>query len=143
MASATASDNPGNVLASAVDAEVAKFRVIQEEVAKLRSDLQFVLGQRTENELVQHELELISDSSPSAVYKKIGPVLIKQDLDEAKETVKKRIEYIGSEKEKMEARITSKENEGNDLARRVQQMQAQLQQTTAEAVRAIGQQHSN
>ena len=31
------------------------------------------------------------------VYKLIGPVLVKQDLEEAKQTVKKRIEYISAE----------------------------------------------
>ena len=31
------------------------------------------------------------------VYKLIGPVLVKQDLDEAKATVAKRLEYINGE----------------------------------------------
>ena len=33
----------------------------------------------------------------NAVYKLIGPVLVKQDLDEAKATVAKRLEYINGE----------------------------------------------
>ena len=133
--------NPGTILSSAVDAEIAKFRTLQGEVGKLRSDLQFVLGQRTENEIVQQELSLIDDGSSNVIYKKIGPVLIKQDLDEAKETVKKRLEYIGGEKEKLDNKIAAKEKEGNELAMKVQQMQSQLQATTAEAVRAIAEQH--
>ena len=140
MASPAAA-NPGNVLASAVDAEVVKFRSIQEEVAKLRSDLQFVVGQRTENEMVQQELDLIGESS--VVYKMIGPVLIKQDLEDSQQTVKKRLEYITGEKEKLESRISSKEKEANEIATKVQQMQATLQQTTAEAVRAVAQQHAS
>ena len=31
------------------------------------------------------------------VFKLIGPVLVKQDLEEAKQTVAKRIEYISGE----------------------------------------------
>jgi hypothetical protein len=41
------------------------------------------------------ELELLSDGAN--VYKLIGPVLVKQDLAEAKANVKKRIEYISAE----------------------------------------------
>lgn len=41
------------------------------------------------------ELELVNDEAN--VYKLIGPVLVKQDLAEAKANVKKRIEYISAE----------------------------------------------
>merc|ERR1712168_474493 len=36
------------------------------------------------------------------VYKKIGPVLAKQDLQEAKSNVAKRIEYLTSESKRQE-----------------------------------------
>jgi prefoldin beta subunit len=35
--------------------------------------------------------------SSNTVYKLIGPVLVKQDLEEAKATVAKRLEYINGE----------------------------------------------
>jgi len=38
--SATDGNNPGNVLASAVDAEAAKFRQLENDVAKLQNSLQ-------------------------------------------------------------------------------------------------------
>lgn len=41
------------------------------------------------------ELDLLESSN--IVYKLIGPVLVKQDLDEAKATVGKRLEYITGE----------------------------------------------
>jgi len=41
------------------------------------------------------ELDLLSDGAN--VYKLIGPVLVKQELTEAKANVKKRIEYISAE----------------------------------------------
>ncbi|KAF8724559.1 hypothetical protein HU200_020820 [Digitaria exilis] len=44
---------------------------------------------------VWQELELLDDGAN--VYKLIGPVLVKQDLAEAKANVKKRIEYISAE----------------------------------------------
>ena len=41
------------------------------------------------------ELDVIQ--ADGNVYKLIGPVLVKQDLEEAKQTVAKRIEYITAE----------------------------------------------
>lgn len=41
------------------------------------------------------ELDLLD--STNTVYKLIGPVLVKQELDEAKATVGKRLEYINGE----------------------------------------------
>lgn len=132
-------DNPGNVIASAVDAEVAKFRELQEELEKLHTDVQLLGGQEAENEMVLQELDLISDDS--SVYKMVGPVLIKQDTEDSRQTVRKRLEFIRGEKEKLQSKVTAKEKRGQELSAKVQQMQAQLQQTTAQAVRAIQDQH--
>ena len=41
--------------------------------------------------------ELVRLDSSSNVYKMIGPVLVKQDIAEAKEVVQKRIDYISGE----------------------------------------------
>ena len=41
------------------------------------------------------ELDLVGDDA--VVYKLIGPVLVKQDLADAKQTVEKRLEYIRKE----------------------------------------------
>ena len=51
--------------------------------------------QENENELVLNELKLLGDDS--AVYKLVGPVLIKQDLEEARSNVEKRLQFIGDE----------------------------------------------
>jgi len=138
---AIASDpnNPGNVLASAVDAEVAKFRELEEELQKLQSDMQILESQLTENRMVQMELDLVDESCK--VYKQIGPVLMKQDLEEARDTVKKRLEFIGGEKQKLESKITDVEQKGIQLSQKIQGMQRQLQDTTAQAVQSIAQQH--
>jgi prefoldin beta subunit len=136
---AAASNNPGTVLASAVDAELAKYREVQDSINQLRADLQIVLGQSTENEMVLQELALVSDDA--AVYKIIGPALIKQNLEDATQTVKKRLEFIVSEQQKMTKKINEKEKQADELAQKIQQMQALLQQTTAQAVQAIAAQH--
>lgn len=41
------------------------------------------------------ELDVLEEDA--AVYKLVGPMLIKQDLVEAKSNVSKRLEYIGGE----------------------------------------------
>jgi len=151
MASSS-SDNPGTVFASAIDSEVGNFRELQESINQLRSDLQIVLGQATENEMVLQELQLIvgdnnNDGEAKAatpiskVYKMIGPALIQQNADEAVQTVQKRLEFIRAEQGKLAEQIHAKEAKASELATKIQQMQATLQQTTAQAVQAIAAEH--
>lgn len=138
---ASSPNNPGNVIASAVDAEIAKFRGLQEDMQKFARDLQIVTGQETENEMVLQELDLVADGSP--VFKMIGPVLVKQETDDAQQTVRKRLEFIRGEKAKIKRNVEATEKIGSALSVKIQQMQAQLQQTTAQAVAAIAEQHKN
>lgn len=65
------------------------------ERSKMSNALAKLAQQENENELVLNELKLIADDS--AVYKLVGPVLIKQDLDEARSNVEKRLQFIGDE----------------------------------------------
>ena len=138
--SVTSSENPGTVLASAVDTEMAKYRETQESIQQMRASLQQVLSQATENEMVLHELELLN-SDEDTVFKIIGPVLIKQDVDEAVQTVKKRLEFIQSEQTKIAEQIAVKDKKAIELAQRINQMNSTLQQTTAKAVEAIAAEH--
>ncbi|KAF8642571.1 hypothetical protein HU200_067250 [Digitaria exilis] len=57
------------------------------------------------------ELELLDDGAN--VYKLIGPVLVKQDLAEAKANVKKRIEYISAELKRMDRALKDLEDKQN------------------------------
>lgn len=50
------------------------------------------------------ELKILK--SDSEVYKLMGPVLIKQDLEESRQNVAKRIEYIEKELNRMNGVIT-------------------------------------
>jgi prefoldin beta subunit len=52
-------------------------------------------SQLRENQIVKDELHLLQPCN--TVYKLIGPALVKQDLEEAKQTVEKRLEYITKE----------------------------------------------
>lgn len=134
------SGNPGTVMASAVDAEMQKFRGLQEDLKKLQNDLAIVLNQETENEMVMIELDLLNE--PVGIFKLLGPVLIPQGLDDSRQTVRKRLEFIRSEKERLQKKIKQQEDAGEELAKKIGSMQAGLQRTTAEAVNAIAAQHA-
>ena len=128
-------------MAAEIDKETANFREVQLQLQKVRGDLQIILGQLTENEMVQQELDVLD--SGSNVYKMVGPVLIKNTLDDAKDTVSKRLEFITSEKQRLEAKGKELETKGNEIAVKVQQMQGMLQQATAAAVQEIAKQHNS
>jgi prefoldin beta subunit len=134
------SDNPGTNMAAAVDAEIAKFRQIQTDMSKLQTDLQTILTQQSENEMVKQELDLL-DSSSANVYKLVGPILLRNDLEDAQQTVAKRLEFISGERQKLEKAIEDKEKKANETAAKVQDLQALMQRATAEAVRSITEIH--
>jgi prefoldin beta subunit len=135
----SAPSNLGGALAAEIDSEVAKFRQVQDEVQQLRTDLQVVMGQLAENEMVQQELSLLDENAN--IFKMVGPILIKNSQEDAKDTVAKRIEFITSEKERLEKKLADLEKRSVEIAQRVQQMQGALQQATAAAVQQIQQQH--
>jgi prefoldin beta subunit len=128
------SDNPGAVMAAAVDAEIAVFKELQEETQKLRGDIQTLLQQQHENEMVKQELDLLDDSCN--VYKMVGPVLLKNDLDDAKQTVEKRLEYITGERKKLEASLAKKEEKLQATAAKIQEIQGTMQRAAVEAAKA-------
>mmetsp|Transcript_15110 Transcript_15110/g.42012 ORF Transcript_15110/g.42012 Transcript_15110/m.42012 type:complete len:132 (+) Transcript_15110:233-628(+) len=121
--------------AAEIDEEIAKFRGVQEQLQRTRNDLQLVMQQLTENEMVKQELALLDASTN--VYKMVGPVLIKNTLEDANETVAKRLEFISGEKNRLEAKNRELETRGSEIAAKVQKMQANLQQMTAAAVEEI------
>ena len=137
---ADSSNNPGTILASQVDAKVAEYRSLQESIQQLRGDMQTILGQSTENELVLSELMLLKEDDK--IFKLVGPALLPQGLEEAQQTVRKRLAFlVGEQQTKLTASIETKERQARTLAQEVQSMQAALQQTTAAAVQAIAAEH--
>lgn len=123
-------------MAAAVDAEIAKFRKLQEEMTKLRGDIQILMGQLNENEMVRQEFSLL-DEGTANVFKMVGPVLMKNDLQDAKSTVEKRIEFITGEKKRKESSLADKEKQANATALKVQELQGRMQQAAVEAARAV------
>ncbi|EED87945.1 predicted protein [Thalassiosira pseudonana CCMP1335] len=129
--------NIGSEAATVVDAKISSFRTLQEELQTHHSDLGTLMAQRNENEMVLQELEVCEGEDDAVVYKQIGPALIKNDLEDAIDTVKKRLEFINGEINKTQTLITKKEEETQQLAVQIQEMQAALQKAAVEAAKAV------
>ena len=85
-----------------VDANAQEIKKIEQEYQKVLQGKKSMTEKKNENEMVMQELNLIENGESATVYKLVGPVLAKQDLDEAKTNVKTRLEYIQKEIDRME-----------------------------------------
>jgi prefoldin beta subunit len=133
----------GADMAAAVEAEMAKFRTLQDTMAEQHTTLQQLLSQKNENEMVLQELNLLrqDDGSHHQVYKLMGPILIKNDLEDAKLTVGKRLEFITGEMNKVENSMKGLEKEANEVAKKANEMQGLMQKAAVEASKVIAAQH--
>jgi len=102
------------------------FRPSRTTLPLTRPDRSFRLFR--ENERAQ-ELERLEDDAN--VYKLIGPVLIKQDLVEAKSNVEKRLEFIQNETERLDKMVKSMENKQETKHREILELQKKLQTLAA------------
>lgn len=106
----------------------------QAELRKAGAGMQGLQSQLSENALVREELERLADGAK--VYKLVGPVLIGQELDEAKATVSTRIGFIEGEVGKAQARVTALETENQKAQVVVVKAQQEFQAAVQEAAKA-------
>ncbi|KAG7376076.1 Prefoldin subunit 6 [Phytophthora pseudosyringae] len=116
-----------------VEAEMTRYRALQDEVQVLATQRQTYAQQANENDMVKKELDLLDDESK--VYKLVGPVLLKQDADEAKSNVNKRLEFINNELSKVNTKIEAKEKEAIGIRTNISNMQMEMQKRAAEAAK--------
>ncbi|XP_069602389.1 prefoldin subunit 6 [Ranitomeya imitator] len=112
-----------------LQAEVTKYQQVQKDISSNMSVRQKLEVQLTENNIVKDELALLDDSN--TVYKLVGPVLVKQDLEEAKSTVDKRLQYINGEIKRFETLL-------KDLEQRSEEQRTSLTKLQQEYQRAQG-----
>lgn len=65
------------------------------------------------------------------VYKLMGPILVKQPLEDSKQNVNKRIDYIGKELQKCQDQLTALENQQDKHRENLQKLQQALQMVVA------------
>eukprot|EP00887_Chlorella_sp_A99_P004587 scaffold4.g4587.t1 len=115
--------------AQALQAELQKevdvYRELQSDVQKNMRDRQQALQQQGENEMVLEELKLLDDDA--AVYKLIGPVLVKQDSVEAKSNVGKRLDFIGAELKRLDTTLAGLEERQAKKQAAIMRVQQELQ----------------
>ncbi|XP_029297873.1 prefoldin subunit 6 [Cottoperca gobio] len=112
--------------------EVEKYSQMQKDVSKGVSARQKLETQLAENNIVKEELDLLDITN--TVYKLIGPVLVKQDLDEAKATVTKRLEYINGEIQRYEALLKDLEKKSEQHREVLSSLQQEFQKAQGLAV---------
>ncbi|KFM22448.1 Prefoldin subunit 6 [Auxenochlorella protothecoides] len=126
-----------NALQRELREEADAFQAIQQDVNKNHNARQQFLQQQNENEMVFKELEISGEEG--AVYKLIGPALVRQDALEARANVKKRLEFIASELARLDSQLkaleekqTRKHNQASmmiKLQQEAQRLQQQAVQT--------------
>ncbi|ROJ29386.1 Prefoldin subunit 6 [Anabarilius grahami] len=110
----------------------SKIRDKSTDVSKSMSARQKLEAQLTENNIVKEELALLD--CQNTVYKLIGPVLVKQDLDEAKVTVGKRLEYINGEIQRYETLLKEMEKKSEQHREVLSSLQQEFQRAQGQAV---------
>merc|ERR1711971_292959 len=111
--------------------ELEKYQTVQKDYQKHVNLRQQLDAQMNENSLVKEELDKLGDSSN--VFKMIGPVLVKQDLTEAKQNVQKRIDYISGEVKRHDGTIKDLEKKQDSQRESLAKLQHQLQQHQVKA----------
>ncbi|XP_022189360.1 prefoldin subunit 6 [Nilaparvata lugens] len=112
-----------------MQSEFENFKAMQKEYVRLVMQRQQLDAQMNENTAVKKELDLMKDDAD--VFKLIGPVLIKQELDEAKQNVSKRLDYINGELKRIDDLISSAELKREGHKQKIEKFQKQLQEAKA------------
>ncbi|CAB3373223.1 prefoldin subunit 6 [Cloeon dipterum] len=109
-----------------LNSELEALKKLQKEYQKSMNAHQQLDAQLGENKVVKEELDLLKPSN--TVYKLMGPVLVKQDIEEAKMNVDKRIKYISSEVERQNKMLADQEEKMQATKDNLTKAQAQMQQ---------------
>merc|ERR1712173_210776 len=97
---------------------------IQGEIAKHTQARQQLEAQLIENTTVEREVALCDRSA--VMYKQVGPILVKQEYDEVKMNVKKRVDYIKKEMDRHEKQIEDKKKTQQEHMKQLRLIEDQL-----------------
>ena len=111
-----------------LQAEIQKVQALQKELQKSVTVHSRLEVQLNENKIVQEELDIATEDT--RVFKLVGSMLSRLDLFEARDTVRKRLEYIGGEMKRHEKSIHESEEKQEVCRRQIGEIQT-LYQTLA------------
>ncbi len=107
-----------------METEVTEIKKVEQEFQKVFKAKQSLIEKKSENEMVLAEFNLMSGDA--SVYKLVGPVLAKQDTNEAKTNVEKRIEYITKEIDRMDKLEQDFQNKVEERRGTIQKLQEEM-----------------
>ncbi|KAL9625499.1 MAG: hypothetical protein Q9160_000209 [Pyrenula sp. 1 TL-2023] len=115
-----------------------KLQKLSDEFTKLQEDLQTTISarqklesQQQENKSVQKEFSTLA--SEANIYKLVGPVLLKQDKNEASMAVNGRLDFIDKEIKRIEKQINDLQDRNEGKRMEVIQLQSKIQQQAQQA----------
>merc|ERR1711972_251986 len=114
-----------------VEKELEQFKALQESLQKSYESRMGLVAQQQETDLVKEEFDNLEEDA--VVYKLVGPVMVKQNPDDAKANVEKRLDYIKGELERSNKIIETQEKEMNEKQQQIIKMQQAAQQAAAAA----------
>merc|ERR1712003_567261 len=103
----------------------------QESLQKIYESRMGLIAQQQETQLVREEFENLEEGA--IVYKLVGPVMVKQGVDDAKGNVEKRLEYITGELERSNKLIETQEKEMQEKQQSLVKMQQAIQEAEGAA----------
>ncbi|KAI2183671.1 Prefoldin subunit 6 [Ophidiomyces ophidiicola] len=113
-----------------------QLQTLSDDYQKLQLELQEVVdarekleAQNQENKSVQKEFDTIDDDAN--IYKLIGPILLKQDKNDAILAVTGRLDFIDKEIKRIEKQIADIQEKSEKKKIEVVQFQNQLQQASS------------
>ena len=118
-----------------VEDKLKLYRTLQGEIQSIYGKKTQTLSQFNENTLVKGELDLLTEGS--RVMKLVGPVMMSVELEEAKENVAKRLEFIEGEVQKLDTSMEQKEKELAKLGDEIATLQQKMQAEAAVAARQV------
>eukprot|EP00923_Selenidium_pygospionis_P014536 GHVN01025077.1.p2 GENE.GHVN01025077.1~~GHVN01025077.1.p2 ORF type:complete len:117 (-),score=21.59 GHVN01025077.1:133-483(-) len=99
-----------------------EFKAAQSKFEENSNTEQQLRTQLHENETVEKEFDNLE--ADATVYKLVGPVLVREDLPDAKENVKKRIQYIKEELKRVEKSSQEQQKKTEQIAKQLQKVQS-------------------
>ncbi|XP_014090942.1 probable prefoldin subunit 6 [Bactrocera oleae] len=122
-------DKNSAALVKKLQSELEAYQNLQKTCVKLVKQRTLLESQLNENKCVLDELNLLGPDNK--VYKLYGPVLVKQDLEESRQNVAKRIEYISKELKSSNDTLENMEKDMTKHRETVQKLQQQYQVAAA------------
>ena len=122
-------DKNSAVLVKKLQSELEAYQNLQKTCVKLVKQRTLFESQLNENKCVLDELKLLGPENK--VYKLYGPVLVKQDLEDSRQNVTKRIEYISKELKISTDSLDNMEKDMTKHRENVQKLQQQYQLAAA------------